>query len=47
MITDFNVERVAVAIDVAFVESVGTRELPIAEGIDALQHGVEGVMLMG
>jgi hypothetical protein len=36
MITDFNVERVAVAIDVAFVESVGTRELPRADGIDTL-----------
>jgi hypothetical protein len=36
MKADFNIERVTVAIDVTFVESVGTRELPRANSIDAL-----------
>ena len=46
MITNFDVKRVAVAIDVAIVEGVGSGELPRSCGIDALQHGIERVVLV-
>ena len=41
MISDFNVKRVAVAIDITLVEGIGPRELPRTYGVDALQHGIE------
>ena len=43
MISDFEVKRRAVAIDVALIESVGRRDLPRAFRIDALEHSVKGV----
>ena len=45
MITDFEVERRAIAVDVSFVKGVGCADSPRAGMIFALQHCVEGVML--
>ena len=45
MITDFEVERRAIAVDVSFVEGVGSTNSPRASMVFALEHGVEGVML--
>ena len=45
MITDFNVERVAIAVDVAFVEGISGTKLPRAALVNALNDGVEGVVL--
>ena len=41
MIADFDVKCRTIAIDIAFVESVGGRYLPRSTGVGALQHSVE------
>ena len=47
MITDFEVERRAIAEDVAFVEGVGGAEIPGTSVVFTLQECVEGVVLVG
>lgn len=47
MITDFEVERRTVTVDVPLVKGVGSTELPRSCVVDALQHGVERVVLRG
>ena len=45
METYFNVEGGAIAIDIALVECVCGRKIPRSQGVNALHHGIEGVML--
>ena len=45
METDFQVERVTIAVDVSLVEGVCGGKPPWAEVINPLHHGIEGVML--